>query len=155
MTPPSPVNHLSVFSNIQPSELWQLGATLVSAKGGTLDLCSATFSNLRQNQKILKIGKTPGPGEELNFERFSLPEISFACHKKSKNFNLNSRNKAMTFFHLKLICAYCAQLSLSENRSKNLSIYLSWVLCSLNKASYEEKRSKFSKDQEKVFTLHK
>ena len=61
----------------------------------------------------------------------------------------------MTFFHLKLpICTYCAQSSVSENRSKNLSNYLSRVLCLLNKASFEEKCLKFSKDQKKVFILH-
>ena len=38
------------------------------------------------------------------------------CHKKPRNFNRNSKNKMMTFFHLKLpIRAYRAQSSLGEN----------------------------------------
>ena len=55
----------------------------------------------------------------------------------------------MTFFHLKLpICAYCAQTSLGESRSKkNYQFICREFLYSLNKVSYEEKRSKFSKDK--------
>ena len=67
-------------------------------------------------EKFFKLTNTWTWCKELNFECFPLPEVSFGCLKKPKNFNLNSKNKVMTFFHLQLpICAYCAQSSLGKN----------------------------------------
>ena len=38
-----------------------------------------------------------GQGKELNFEHFPL-QISFGYHKKHKIFNVNFKNKVITFF---------------------------------------------------------
>ena len=80
---PSPTNHLTVFSNLQPSELWQPIVTLVLAKGGTLDLCFATFFEHAANFK--KFQKLAGHLDQVKIERFPLAEVSFGCHKKPKN----------------------------------------------------------------------
>ena len=68
----------------------------------------------------------------------------------------------ITFFHLKLpICAYRVQIEpgrqLIKKKVINLHVFVeSWIeicrlLCSLNKASDEKKRSKFSKDQKRSY----
>ena len=57
-----------------------LSASLKRLRNTALDLCFATFSNLRHNLKnFLNYQNTWTRCKEPNFECFPLPEVSFGC----------------------------------------------------------------------------